>query len=551
MTSKPLRATLVTCLAAGLMGGCALELEGGTGGGAESGGADGGSAGDAGPGASSGTGEGGSGNVAVGAPEAGQGGAGATDGSGGGDIAGAGGGGEPALCSGYTDVFATVASVVVDDSNSFASPLLVRELVFDPLRPSTAHLPVRPHEFLNYYATPLLGGRLDVHADDLHIGGDAQLRLGDPLAEGASLAEVLVTVTADDSLAEIAPDVTFVLDASVSMGGEGTDRLEGVVLGAVEALVTTQSVAVVTTNPSVGTVRPMAPWNADDVSPILEAARRLSQDADLGASLEDALALARDQAELTQRPGVVMVVSDGSLAIDDGALQSVTEARAAGVRVVGVGVGPARGYADDVFDALTDLSGGAYWYAPDRETATREVAARFQQLTRIAARDVSLRVHLPAGMTVAALSGGPGEQGPSVAAEGQNLGLGGTMPFHMVLAIEGPVVECAGIGVQVVSTDAAGVEHVSPEEPAVFRLDDALAPDAIHSVGLLRGSAVVAAAEALRGERTVARLERAAERIQRALKEGTDPDDPLVALCGQVLALCAERGADCVPCSPY
>lgn len=564
MSSLPRRELLAVCLAVtGVTAACGLGLAGGEDVGSPSGGYDSagggsatestGSAGDA----TAGMGGGPSGTLATEDVRDGGAGGGAIPegaGGGGGVVAGGGGvgGAAPEACSDHEDVFATVASVVVDDSNSFASPLLVRELVADPQRPPGAKLPVRPHEFLNYYASPLVGARLDLHEDGLRVGGDALLRAGEPSAEGPSLAEMVVTVTADDALADDVPDVTFVLDASMSMGGEGTDRLEGVVRGAADALAATQSVAVVTTNPAVGVVRPMAAWD-DAVDPILVAARRLSEQADLGSSLEGALMLARDQASISGRPGVVVVVSDGSLSIQETTLHAVSEARGAGVRVVGVGVGPARGYADDVFDELTDRSGGAYWYAPDKATATEEVAQRFQQLTRIAARDVSLRVHLPDGITVAALSGGPGQQGSSVAAEGQNLGFGGTMPFHLVLAIEGPVPPCTGIGVQIVSTDGAGLQRTTPVEPAVFRLDEALAPGAPHGPALLRSSAVVAAAEALRGDRTVVRLERAAERLQIALKDTVDPADPLLGLCGQVLAVCAEHGDDasCAPCSPF
>ncbi len=490
----------------------------------------------------------------------------ASTGSGEGGFSGGVGGGEgvggdpdqppPPACYDHVESFMGTAHVVVDDSNSYASPKLVHELVadYDPERP----LPVRPHEFLNHYARKIAEARLnETAAEGLHLGGDARLLIA-PTATATGVAELLVTFTAHGEVPTARPDVTFVLDTSPSMNGQGTDRLAGVVNGAAQRLREEQKVAVLTWNPVQPVVREFESWNPSALPDIVAAARVLDPDANFSAALRSALVMARRQADAENRPGVIVAVSDGSTPLDDQLLRDIETEQDAqpSIRIVGIGVGPARGYSDEVFDALTDQSGGAYDYASDAESAERGLAARFDELTRLAASDVRLDISLPEGVTVAAVAGGNVFPSDDVGSfdVGRNLGVGGTMAFHLYLTVPPiPALDpCATLGVRVRWTDVLdGAARSFPETAAdvIFMpFGEALADGATHSVGLLRSSAVVATAEAMRGPQPL-RLKAAADLLRQAIEAGADDDGSLGSLCADLALVCAPSGTSCA-CEP-
>jgi Ca-activated chloride channel family protein len=483
----------------------------------------------------------------------GEGGAGGAAGEGG--AGGLGTGGEAGECASHVDIFPYIASVAVDDSNSYASPLLVRELVAGDDFDVTTPLPVRPHEFLNYYAREMKDARVDeIAVEGLHLGADARWLV--PATDDApGIAELLVTFTAYGEPATQRPDVTFVLDNSTSMNGEGTERLVGVVEGAAQALAVEQEVAVLTWDPVEPVVLRMAPWDPGLVPGILDAARIHDSSADFSNALRQALAVARAQAAESQRPGVIVAVSDGSTVLDEQIVGEVEREQDLWppVRVVAVGVGPARGYSDEVFDALTDRSGGAYFYAPDAASAQSALAARFEELTRVVARDVKLDIDMPPGVTLAAVAGGNGDPAAEGSIDrGRNLGVGGTMAFHVYLTVEKSAVACSSLNLRVSWTaDADGHFATYPALPDIveLRLSDALAEGAPQPDGLVRGSAIVAAAEALRGP-TPGRLQQAAVQLAGALERGIDGDGSLADLCSQVQVVCDRASAGCTTCAP-
>lgn len=476
-------------------------------------------------------------------------GSGGTDGLGGGEP-------EPFNCEDFGDAFDQTAAVVVDDSNSYASPMLVRELTNDASWTAGDPLPVRAHEFLNAYAQKLQNGLLDTEIDEgLHIGADARVHAGEDY-EHYRLVELAVTFTSSNAFAVAVPDVTFVMDTDASMDGEGLERLHGVLRGAGLHLAQTQrSVAALTTLNGGTVVRPMTPWSgASDTDALIQASSAVDHDSDLDQAVSGALGIAREQAEVTANAGVVLVVTDGTREVSANTLGAIRREgdEAVPVRVVGVGVGPARGYADEALDAVTDESGGAYFYAPSRDAAEAELAARFSALTQVAARNVKLDLRLPGSMKVVGVAGG-NQAGTTTDVEdvvsGQNLGADSTMAFHIYLRV--PVEEeCPTIGIQLEWDDPALLTHrVFPENgPQSLALYDRLAPANEPNPSLERLETIVAVADALRGP-TAVRLGGATDKLNAfLLSQGNDPADPLRALCMPLKRFCTGLDIGCTAC---
>lgn len=459
------------------------------------------------------------------------------------------------VCEGASPEYVTFAHATVDDSSSFASPMLVRELTQDPAWRVGDPLPVRAHEFLNFYGEKLTGGLFEEDLDDgLHVGVDADVDTTTDY-NGKRLITLAVSLTSFDAANVEIPDVTFVMDSSESMTGEGVERLAAVVRGAATAMSTTpRSVAAFTTAGQGTPVREMLPWDeTDQGDAIVAAGSQLSSDVDLDNTLRQAFTTARDQALRSSAPGVVMVISDGDepLGADLDAQIAEERERVPPVRVVGVGVGPARSYADDLLERITDESGGAYFYAPSQEAAEAELAARFSQLTQIAARNVALNLSLPSTIELVAVAGGPGMDGNGLA-DGQNLSADTTMTFQVYLLADAET-SCPTIGVSLswedprFSGDTALRQFPGGDNKQEIALWERFYDEYPPSESMLRVEAIVAAADAMRGP-TAARLERAVDLLGGFLK--AVPNDRITELCGPLSTFCRAEDVDCRICTP-
>jgi hypothetical protein len=470
---------------------------------------------------------------------------GASDAEGGGGLGGA----PPDLCPSASD-YGVTAFATVDDSNSYASPMLVRELTSDSSWTVGDPLPVRAHEFLNAYGQKIEGGlHTENVGDSIQVGVDA--RVDDYVDQlDRRLVRLAVSVTSFNAAEVAVPDVTFVMDASSSMGGEPVERLQAVLRGAGRTIAETRSVAALSTKGGGTVVRPMQLWNGD-VEPIATAAAELDPDADLERTLDQAFDIARAQADESGAPGVVLVVTDGTNPLSIPTENRVVQERQAWppVRVVGVGVGPARSYVDELLDKVTDDSGGAYFYAPSEEAAEEELAARFTSLTQIAARGVELQLEVPPSMQVVGVAGSEAPATESLA-DGQNLGADSSMIFQIYLLAPAEV-ECPTVGLSLSWTDPNdpnGGSIYFPEDGALRNIEIwrrfALEPQPSDSYR--RIEAILATADAMRGP-TSARVGHAASAMDAFLRDV--PGDPVTAMCAPLARFCTDGNVDCLICS--
>jgi hypothetical protein len=421
----------------------------------------------------------------------------------------------------------------------------VRELAADGAFDMSRPLPVRPHEFLNFYSVPF-----DAQATlgELSIGWDGRAVIP-PSEQAEAIVELAVAISAlPDPEPAVLPDVTFLVDTSSTLAPEATQRSINVLSGAATRL-EGRSVALLTWDRDQveRLIRPMSPWNAADLDLMVAATQELSVEPDFDGALQQAIGVAEAQAATTGRPGVVFVITGGGTMPAESTLDRVSAARQgdAPVRVVGVGVGPARSYADDVLDELTDRSGGSYIYAPSRQLAGEIVAERFEQLTRVVARDVAIDLHFPQGVQLVAVAGGDPFAGVGSPADAQNLAADTTMVFHVYLRVAPGFDPCAGIGLRASWTGVdGGAARSWPElalEPHIVGLGPILDGSLDPSPGFQRASAVVRAAEALRGESA----DRIVEALASVAEASTVEGDPLRDLCSPLVLRCDALGGGC------
>ena len=98
----------------------------------------------------------------------------------------------------------------------------------------------------------------------------------------------------------------------------------------------------------------------------------------------------------------IVLLSDGepTVGVKDfqGIVTLVTDRRRDGIKVSGLGFGPA--YNEELIAALARRSGGNYYYISRPESLPEIFAIELEGLMRTAARDVKLRVRMPAGIAL-------------------------------------------------------------------------------------------------------------------------------------------------------
>jgi len=435
----------------------------------------------------------------------------------------------------------------VDDSNSFASPLLTRALLprWDGERP----LPVRAHEYLNFYAP-----RVDAADGVAFATNDGAM----PIAVGAlnRVFALQVAVRHVPKEEVVGRTIALVIDTSPSAAA-AVDELLGSVDAVFGQVAPSDVIAVYTwaTDPEARIVRPFA--TVKDRSRELDVVRsrvqeelaRRDEGATLAEPLRDALARTRELVgDATGDGGTVVLVSDGTSGIDvDTVAYAQSESDATNpIRIVGVGVGDPLYYSDEVLDLVTDASGGAYLYFDGSPEARDLLEKRFRELSETAAVDVRLRVELPESVTPVTAAGGDVQAGSSAAVRGQNLGWGGTMTFYEPLEWTGAEgTECDTLTWHVVrGRDDQAVELDS----GTITVGDVFG--GLHQTGsMVQAAAVVAAADALRGP-TLSRLRLAFTAFEAA--KAYDPDlwegSSLPALCATLESACEKKKLDCGSC---
>jgi Ca-activated chloride channel family protein len=310
-----------------------------------------------------------------------------------------------------------------DDSNSMASPARARELLRLGLAPVPSE--IRAYEFLNYY-------------DVVLPEGPPGVSLGVELAPGpAGMLGLLLTVQAAPLDAPRPKALTFVVDTSGSMNGESLERAKAALRAMAGALHEGDRVNIVT-------------W--DDAQPALEGLEIQGPDdtqliasiddlqAGGGSDLEAGLALGYQLAtQWHRRDGLnrVVLVSDGGASTSDIDRESIAyyaeDADDRGIYLVGVGVGPADGYDDELMDFVTEAGRGAYVYLDGVAEAEDVFGAGFDEVMEIAARDVQLELGLPDVFEIREFFG-EGFSEDATQIEPQHLAPGDAMSFYQTLS---------------------------------------------------------------------------------------------------------------------
>ena len=379
-----------------------------------------------------------------------------------------------------------------DDSNSTASPVLVREAVLGGWG-DLSYVPIRTWEFLNYYSFIYEAAKPGM----VTVTPEISRREG--AAEGEYVVQIGVASETIANADRPLMNVTLVLDESGSMDGHPIEMEREVCRQIAASL-------------RKGDVVSMVGWDtenavklaghevtaANDPTIVAECdALAAGGGTDLNGGLTAGYQLAKQQFD-GSRINRVVLISDG------GANAGVTDidiiAGGAGgqdqdgIYLVGVGVGTADTYYDELMDTVTDVGRGASLFIPSALEAQKMFGERFVQTMAVAARDVRVRLDLPPGFSIVKFSGEEYSADPTQI-EPQHLAPNDAMVFHQTVATCAPqlVDEAASFTVAVRWKDAVTFEQ---RETEVTRpIQEALAA---ASPMLIKGAAVFAYAEALK-----------------------------------------------------
>jgi Ca-activated chloride channel family protein len=280
-----------------------------------------------------------------------------------------------------------------DDSNSTASPVLVREFA--------GQAPVRSWEFLNYYTfdyAPAPKGSVSV---------DLQLRpTDDPLLYDFQIGLASEAMSAQD---RPPMNLVFSIDGSGSMSGKPTALVKDSLRSIASVLEAGDVVSAVSWSSSSNVLLREREVDGPDDPEVLSMIAGLgsSGSTDLSGGLQKAYELASDRYD-PARINRVILLSDGGANVGETDADLIgshaEDADGAGIYMVGVGIGGGS-YNDGLMDTVTDLGKGASLFIPNTNESTKMLANRFVSTVGVAARDVQVELDLPAELTVVQFSG--------------------------------------------------------------------------------------------------------------------------------------------------
>jgi Ca-activated chloride channel family protein len=376
-----------------------------------------------------------------------------------------------------------------DDSNSQASPVLARRRI----RAGNVVHPedVRIYEFLNYY--------------DLTCGGpvDVPAKVGIQMRQTSSeLGEFIMLLFADGRTVEPEErppfNLVFSLDTSGSMAGEPIELLKDSMTELAGSLRAGDTISMVTWSSSQDLVLDGLRVYGPNDPALIDAIERLS--AHGSTDLHGGLVRAYETANAHRIQGGinrVVLVSDGgaNTGITDIDLiaKEAEDENGEGIYLVGVGVGEATDYNDELMDAVTDAGKGAYIFIDEPAEATRMFGERFLANVAVSARDVRMQVTLPWYFGIKSFAGEEYSPDPAKV-DPQHLAPNDTMLFHQTIAA------CDPTEVDVHDEIVARVDYKHPltrhamSEAVTMRISHLVGSNAAR---LYKGDVVVGYAEAL------------------------------------------------------
>lgn len=420
----------------------------------------------------------------------------------------------PFTCEGLDSSKPLVLYLSADDSNSMGSPTYAREMINLGVAPPKGM--VRTYEFLNYYriaypAAPPTQLSIIPQMEATAAPGELDLQIG---------------VRSFDATKPRRPiTVTFVLDTSGSMGGEGILRERAAATAILKSLVAGDIVSMVTWNTDNNTIldgHVLAGPNDPVVLSKIEALEA-SGGTDLHSGLEAGYKLAK-QNYGSKRLNRVVLISDGgaNVGVTDEQIiaQNSLDADQEGIYLVGIGTGPALGYNDLLMDVVTDKGRGAYIYLDSAAEAEAMFVDRFDEAMEVAARGVQLELTLPWYFKIEKFYGEEYSEDPQEV-EPQHLAPSDAMVFNQVLKACDPAEVKLDDPIQVKANWVVPITYL-PQSTEVTTTVGALL-GAMNKPQLTKGKAIVAYAEALK-DGTAAALQDAHSKVVAANPGGTDKE---------------------------
>lgn len=409
-----------------------------------------------------------------------------------------------------------------DDSNSMASPILAREWLEGHTAPPAGQ--IRTYEFLNYYNAIYELPK----SPEAGLGVHLELQ-PEPINPDKKLAYRLQIGVQAFDVPRVPLVLTYVIDTSGSLVGPGMERARDALLAIGDHLEPGDILNVVTWSNDDNVLLDGYVATGDDAATLGEVVGSLvpGGGSDLHSGLTKGYELAEAHFDATRLNRVVLV-SDGGANL--GVLDRETIAAAAekadadGIYLVGVGVGPAKGYTDALMNVVTDAGKGAYVYLDGKDEAQEVFTARFDEVMRVAARDVRVQLDLPPWLEIEHFYGEEYSQDASLI-EPQHLAPRDAMIFNQTVYATSSTSACGLDLITVRVTWETPLTHEAREEPPVtLDINTLLSP--LMSPQMEKANAVVAYAEALKTGQPVD-LENAATVIQ-AASENAPSDTDLI-----------------------
>ena len=405
-----------------------------------------------------------------------------------------------------------------DDSNSMASPVLVRRLIHagEVVPPSL----VRTYEFLNYYRidyAPAEAGRVRV-VPELRPGkkeGEYSLQIG---------------IAAEKAVSPRRPmTLTFVLDTSGSMAGDRFERAMAALKTIAGQLAEGDIISLLTWNTQVAVpLQGYAVKGPNDPTLLGVLAKTfVDSSTDLDGGLKKGYEIA-NQTYQPSRMNRVVLISDGeaNVGVTNGEVigKASHAADDEGIYLVGVNVGTEAG--DALMNIVTDKGRGASVFLDSTTEAASVFGPRFDETMEIAARGVRLELTMPWYMQMKTFSGEQSSTNPDHV-DPQHLAPNDAMVFVETWAPCDPSLVVATDAVTAKATYQAPLTHEAREDVAHVTLGDLLAAPADH---LAKGAAIVAYAETLKTAPTLSPVDASAlvdktiAQVKAANIGGTDPE---------------------------
>ncbi len=418
-----------------------------------------------------------------------------------------------------------------DDSNSMSSPVQVREAVLDGWS-SLSSVPVRTWEFMNYYT-------FDYTPAESGLAVSAGMVAGDD--EGEYTLQIGVSSPALSNDARELMNVTLVLDTSGSMDGKPMDMLKASCRAIAGSLREGDIISMVVWDTSNAVILESHEVSGPDDSTLMAAINALSAGGgtNLSGGLDAGYALAQENYS-ADRINRLVLISDGGANAGETDI-SVIAANAAddsgdGVYLVGVGVGTAGSYYDDLMDTVTDAGKGASVFIPSEAEAEKIFGERFVSTMDVAARDVQVRLDLPPGFEIVRFSGEEYSSDPAEV-EPQHIAPNDAMVFYQQLETCAPEILTDESAITVAARYEDPVTRAASEVSSTATFASLLAGD---QALLRKGAAVYAYAEALKAYKEASTSAEKADIVAGALEvlgaaETANPEDADLAEIREVL----------------